>query len=50
MIWGTLLTACKEHGDIDVTERAVQEMLKLDPSNHGVYVVLSNIYADAGRW
>ncbi|XP_037478581.1 pentatricopeptide repeat-containing protein At5g56310-like [Triticum dicoccoides] len=50
MIWGALLTACKSHGDIDIAERAVQEMLKLDPNNHGVYVVLSNIYADAGRW
>ncbi|KAF6991927.1 hypothetical protein CFC21_008975 [Triticum aestivum] len=50
MIWGALLTACKNHGDIDVAERAVQEMLKLDPNNHGVYVVLSNIYADADRW
>jgi hypothetical protein len=25
-------------------------MQKLDPSNHGVYVVLSNMYAEAGRW
>jgi hypothetical protein len=49
-IWGALLTACKNHGDIHVAERAVQEMLKLDPNNHGVYVVLSNIYADARRW
>ncbi|KAF0895330.1 hypothetical protein E2562_012368 [Oryza meyeriana var. granulata] len=50
VIWGALLTACKNHGDIDVAERAVKEMLKLDPSNHGVYVVLSNMYAEAGRW
>ncbi|KAL5205056.1 hypothetical protein ABZP36_009927 [Zizania latifolia] len=50
VIWGALLTACKYHGDIEVAERAVQEMLKLDPSNHGVYVVLSNMYAEAGRW
>uniref|UniRef100_A0A0D9XS39 Pentacotripeptide-repeat region of PRORP domain-containing protein n=1 Tax=Leersia perrieri TaxID=77586 RepID=A0A0D9XS39_9ORYZ len=50
VIWGALLTACKNHGDIDVAERAVQEMLKLDPDNHGVYVVLSNMYAEAGRW
>ena len=49
-IWGALLTACKNHGDLDVAERAGQEMLKLDPNNHGVYVVLSNIYADARRW
>ncbi|BAH95269.1 pentatricopeptide repeat-containing protein At5g66520 [Oryza sativa Japonica Group] len=50
VIWGALLNACKNHGDIDVAERAVQEMLKLDPGNHGVYVVLSNMYAEAGRW
>ncbi|CAN6381255.1 unnamed protein product [Urochloa humidicola] len=50
VIWGTLLTACKNHGDVEVAERTVVEMLKLDPSNHGVYVVLSNLYAEAGRW
>ncbi|RCV38174.1 hypothetical protein SETIT_8G121200v2 [Setaria italica] len=50
VIWGALLTACKNHGDIEIAERVVMEMLKLDPSNHGVYVVLSNLYAEAGRW
>ncbi|KAK3118710.1 hypothetical protein QOZ80_9BG0704860 [Eleusine coracana subsp. coracana] len=50
VIWGALLTACKNHGDVEIAERAVEEMLKLDPSNHGVYVVLSNMYAEAGRW
>lgn len=50
VIWGALLTACKNHGDIDIAERAVVEMLKLDPNSHGVYVVLSNMYAEAGRW
>ncbi|RLM70351.1 pentatricopeptide repeat-containing protein [Panicum miliaceum] len=49
-IWGALLTACKNHGNIEIAERVVVEMLKLDPSNHGVYVVLSNLYAEAGRW
>ncbi|XP_062198049.1 pentatricopeptide repeat-containing protein At5g56310-like [Phragmites australis] len=50
VIWGALLTACKNHGDVEIAEQAVVEMLKLDPSNHGVYVVLSNMYAEAGRW
>uniref|UniRef100_A0A0D3HLV3 Pentatricopeptide repeat-containing protein n=1 Tax=Oryza barthii TaxID=65489 RepID=A0A0D3HLV3_9ORYZ len=50
VIWGALLNACKNYGDIDVAERAVQEILKLNPGNHGVYVVLSNMYAEAGRW
>ncbi|KAH7679417.1 TPR-like protein [Dioscorea alata] len=50
VILGALLTACRNHGNVEIAERVVKEMLKLDPRNHGVYVVLSNIYAEAGRW
>ncbi|KAF7134410.1 hypothetical protein RHSIM_Rhsim08G0043100 [Rhododendron simsii] len=50
VIWGAMLGACKNHGDIDVAERVVKEILDLEPRNHGVYVVLSNMYAEAGRW
>ncbi|KAH7852963.1 hypothetical protein Vadar_031520 [Vaccinium darrowii] len=50
VIWGAMLAASKNHGDIDVAERAVKEILDLEPHNHGVYVVLSNMYAEAGRW
>ncbi|OEL19437.1 Pentatricopeptide repeat-containing protein [Dichanthelium oligosanthes] len=50
VIWGALLMACKNHGNVEIAERAVVEMLKLDPTNHGVYVGLSNLYAEAGRW
>ncbi|PWA70986.1 tetratricopeptide-like helical domain-containing protein [Artemisia annua] len=49
-ILGALLSACANYGNIEVAERVVKEMLVLDPDNHGVYVVLSNMYADAGRW
>ncbi|GFS31084.1 hypothetical protein Acr_00g0015520 [Actinidia rufa] len=50
VIWGALLGACKNQGDIDVAERAVKEIIDLEPHNHGVYVLLSNMYAEAGRW
>ncbi|KAL2906891.1 hypothetical protein RDABS01_005601 [Bienertia sinuspersici] len=50
MIWGALLSACKKCGNIEVAERVVNEILALDPNNHGVRVVLSNMYAEAGRW
>ncbi|GJS55065.1 pentatricopeptide repeat-containing protein [Tanacetum coccineum] len=49
-ILGALLSACANYGNIEVAERVVKEMLVLDPDNHGVYIVLSNMYADAGRW
>lgn len=48
--WGALLSSCKNHGNIELAERVVEEILVLDPRNHGVYVLLSNMYADAGRW
>ncbi|KAL5860690.1 hypothetical protein ACOSQ3_002006 [Xanthoceras sorbifolium] len=57
MVWkadvvmlGALLAACKNHGNIEVAERLVKQMIVLEPNNHGVYVVLSNLYAEAGRW
>ncbi|KAI3496371.1 hypothetical protein L1887_38732 [Cichorium endivia] len=49
-ILGALLSACGNHGNIKVAERVVKEMIVLEPDNHGVYVVLSNVYADVGRW
>lgn len=50
MIWGALLTACRKFGNIEIAERVVKEIVVLDPENHGVHVVLSNMYAEARRW
>ncbi|XP_059669972.1 pentatricopeptide repeat-containing protein At5g06540-like [Cornus florida] len=50
VIWGALLGACRNQGNIEIAERAVKEILVLEPHNHGVYVVLSNMYAEAGQW
>ncbi|KAK6928532.1 Pentatricopeptide repeat [Dillenia turbinata] len=50
VILGALLAACKNHGNIEVAERVVEQILELEPHNHGVFVVLSNMYAEAGRW
>ncbi|XP_051113997.1 pentatricopeptide repeat-containing protein At5g56310-like [Andrographis paniculata] len=49
-IWGALLSGCRECGNIEVAERAAREILDLDPQNHGVHVVLSNMYVEAGKW
>ncbi|KAJ0972641.1 hypothetical protein J5N97_020600 [Dioscorea zingiberensis] len=50
VVLGALLTACKNHRNVEIAERVVKEILKLEPRNHGVYVVLSNIYAESRRW
>ncbi|XP_062112735.1 pentatricopeptide repeat-containing protein At4g21065-like [Humulus lupulus] len=49
-IWVALLGACRIHGHIDLAEKAANSLLKLQPHNAGHYVLLSNIYAKAGRW
>ncbi|XP_010250738.1 PREDICTED: pentatricopeptide repeat-containing protein At5g06540-like [Nelumbo nucifera] len=50
VVLGALLGACKNRGNVEIAERVVKEILVLEPNNHGVYVVLSNMYAEAGRW
>ncbi|KAK3149156.1 hypothetical protein QOZ80_3AG0213710 [Eleusine coracana subsp. coracana] len=49
-IWGALLHACRVHRNVELADIASQELFKLDPSNSGYYVLMSNINAVAGRW
>eukprot|EP01018_Ginkgo_biloba_P019722 Gb_21824 [translate_table: standard] len=49
-VWGALLGACSIHCNIELGERVAKQLFALDPKNAGRYVLLSNIYAAAGRW
>ncbi|XP_071734924.1 pentatricopeptide repeat-containing protein At3g26782, mitochondrial [Rutidosis leptorrhynchoides] len=50
VIWGSLLAACRMHKNVELGEISARKLFELDPNNCGYYVLLSNIYADAGRW
>lgn len=50
LVWGTLLAACKVHGDIVLGRLAAEKVMELEPNDSGAYVSLSNIYADVGLW
>ncbi|XP_031489461.1 pentatricopeptide repeat-containing protein At3g26782, mitochondrial-like [Nymphaea colorata] len=50
IVWGALLGACRIHKHVKLGEIAARKLFQLDPRNAGYYVLLSNIYADAGRW
>ncbi|KAH7667430.1 TPR-like protein [Dioscorea alata] len=49
-LWGALLGACRMHTNVWMAEIALDHLARLEPQNPGHYVVLSNIYAQAGRW
>ncbi|CAM6113259.1 unnamed protein product [Calypogeia fissa] len=48
--WSALLGACRTHGNVELGELAAKELSKLEPENSSAYVLLSNIYAAAGKW
>ncbi|PSR95808.1 Pentatricopeptide repeat-containing protein [Actinidia chinensis var. chinensis] len=50
LVWGTLLAACKMHGDIELGRLAAQKVLEFEPYDVGAYVSLSNMCADVGQW
>nr|KJB48240.1 hypothetical protein B456_008G059500 [Gossypium raimondii] len=50
VIWRTLLSTCKIHGNVEVAEKVADSLLQLDPQDSSAYILLSNIYADAGMW
>ncbi|KAB2626631.1 pentatricopeptide repeat-containing protein [Pyrus ussuriensis x Pyrus communis] len=48
--WATLLGACRTHGNIELAVKASSQLLQLEPLNAAPYVVLSNMFARAGKW
>lgn len=49
-VWGALLGSCKIHSNVDLAKYAAEQLFELEPQNATSYVVLSNMYALAGRW
>ncbi|KAJ7542118.1 hypothetical protein O6H91_10G090800 [Diphasiastrum complanatum] len=49
VVWMTLLGAARNHGHVEIGRRAFDLVVKLEPKNAAPYVLLSNIYAAAGR-
>ncbi|RVW47094.1 Pentatricopeptide repeat-containing protein [Vitis vinifera] len=49
-IWGALLGACRIHGNIELGKFASDVYFEVDSENVGYYVLLSNIYANVGKW
>ncbi|KAK6932568.1 Pentatricopeptide repeat [Dillenia turbinata] len=48
-VWTAMLGACKVHKNFDLGVEVAERLLAIEPDNPGHYVLLSNIYALAGR-
>ncbi|KAL5756057.1 hypothetical protein ACOSQ2_020803 [Xanthoceras sorbifolium] len=49
-VWGALMNSCKIHRNVGLGELALEKLIELEPNDAGNYVILSNIYAQAGKW
>ncbi|XP_008783105.2 pentatricopeptide repeat-containing protein At3g02330, mitochondrial [Phoenix dactylifera] len=50
VIWRNLLSVCKIHRNVEVAEMVANNILLLDPEDSAAYILLSNIYAEVGKW
>ncbi|KAL5706134.1 hypothetical protein ACHQM5_024342 [Ranunculus cassubicifolius] len=48
--WRTLLSASRNYGNIEIGEKSAKRVIELNPRDEASYVLLSNIYSEAGRW
>ncbi|XP_038722859.1 pentatricopeptide repeat-containing protein At5g44230 [Tripterygium wilfordii] len=48
-VWGALLGACRIHRNPDIAQIAANHLFELERNGIGNYILLSNIYASAGR-
>lgn len=46
----SLLAACKNHKNSEIGEAIGAELLELEPHNSGTYALMSNVYAQVGKW
>ncbi|KAJ6804102.1 pentatricopeptide repeat-containing protein [Iris pallida] len=50
IVWRSLLSACREFGNVELGRYAAGKAISIDPNDTGPYVLLSNIYASKGMW
>ncbi|KAK9291415.1 hypothetical protein L1049_019362 [Liquidambar formosana] len=48
-VWGALLGACRNHGNLEMGRDVAQKLFEIEPDNSGNYVLLSNMYTRCGR-
>ncbi|KAD5960658.1 hypothetical protein R6Q59_013700 [Mikania micrantha] len=50
VMWSSLLSSCKEYGNVELGREAAYKLFELEPHSPAPYLVLADIYAGAGLW
>lgn len=50
VLLGTLAFSCRIHGNLELGEELARRIYKLDPTNSGLMVLKSNLFAVEGKW
>ncbi|XP_031270915.1 pentatricopeptide repeat-containing protein At2g34400-like [Pistacia vera] len=50
IVLGAMLGACQKQRNVDVSQRVMQLLLEIEPSNSGNYVISSKIYRNLRMW
>ncbi|URD99380.1 PPR repeat [Musa troglodytarum] len=50
VLWGTMLSACKVHKNVELGEVAAMKLIELDPCDPWPRLMLSRIYAEVSDW
>ncbi|KAK8965651.1 Pentatricopeptide repeat-containing protein [Platanthera guangdongensis] len=48
--WGALLNGAAVHRDVAIGEHAFERLLEIEAENSGNYIVMANLYSQAGKW
>ncbi|ESW15249.1 hypothetical protein PHAVU_007G057100 [Phaseolus vulgaris] len=48
--WGSLLSSCRVHKNVDLAIVAAKKLLFIDPNNSGAYSALANTLSACGKW
>ncbi|CDP15172.1 unnamed protein product [Coffea canephora] len=48
-IWGALLGACRNYGNLEMGRVVAEKLFKIEPDNPGNYVLLSDMYSRRGK-
>ncbi|OAY55680.1 pentatricopeptide repeat-containing protein At5g43790 [Manihot esculenta] len=50
VVWRSLLGGARVHGNLEIGEVALKNLMELEPETSGNYVLLSNMYAGNNKW